>query len=101
MIDAAAAGAGVKLDVVNEVSFLSTALWMTCAGLAASIMPSAFATHCGYADLVIKTLRAPRVSRDIPVVTNCGRSLSAASQSFIDAMLAEAGQGKRRKAGLK
>lgn len=101
MIDATAAGAGVKLDVVNEVSFLSTALWMTSAGLGASIMPSAFATHGGYPQLIIKTLMAPRVSRDISVVSKRGRSLSAASLSFIDVMLAEAGQGKRRKSQAK
>ncbi|WP_295981479.1 hypothetical protein [uncultured Variovorax sp.] len=34
---------GVALDVVNEVSFLSTAIWMTAAGTSASIVPSAFA----------------------------------------------------------
>ncbi|MES2975721.1 MAG: LysR family transcriptional regulator [Pseudomonadota bacterium] len=101
MIDATAAGAGIRLDVVNEVSFLSTALWMTSAGLGASIMPSAFATHGGYPDLVIRTLTAPRVSRDISVVSKRGRSLSAASRSFIDVMLAEAGQGQRRKSQAK
>ena len=94
MIDATAAGAGVSLDIVNEVSFLSTALWMTAAGLGASIMPSAFATYSGDAQLVVKTLTSPRVSRDISVVTKRGRSLSAASQSFIDVMRAELG--KRR-----
>jgi DNA-binding transcriptional LysR family regulator len=94
MIDATASGAGVALDVVNEVSFLSTALWMTAAGLGASIMPSAFATYSGDEQLVIKTLTSPRVSRDISVVTKRGRSLSAASQSFIDVMRAELG--KRR-----
>lgn len=92
MIDATAAGAGVLLDVVNEVSFLSTALWMTSCGLGASIMPSAFATYSAYPDLVIKTLAGPRVSRDISVVTKRGRSLSAASQSFVDVMHAVLGK---------
>lgn len=86
MIDATASGAGVALNVVNEVSFLSTALWMTAGGLGASIMPSAFATHGAEPDLVIKTLTGPRVSRDISVVTKRGRSLSAASQVFVGVM---------------
>lgn len=92
MIDATAAGAGVLLNVVNEVSFLSTALWMTVSGLGASIMPSAFATHGAAPDLVIKTLVAPRVSRDISVVTKRGRSLSAAGQAFVDVMHAVLGR---------
>lgn len=89
LIDSTAAAAGVALQVVNEVSFLSTALWMTSSGLGASIMPSAFATHPGYGALVVKPLSAPRVSRDISVVTRRGRSLSPASAIFIDVMRAE------------
>jgi DNA-binding transcriptional LysR family regulator len=60
LIDATAAQAGVALDVVNEVSFLSTALWMTASGMGPSIMPSAFARAAG--------------------------SLSAASRSFIETL---------------
>ncbi|RZL86198.1 MAG: LysR family transcriptional regulator [Variovorax sp.] len=86
MIEGAAAQAGVVLDVVNEVSFLSTALWMTSAGMGPSIMPSAFARAAGDAALVVRTLSAPRVSRDISIVTKRGRSLSAASQAFIDVL---------------
>ena len=83
LIDGTAAGAGVVLNVVNEVSFMSTALWMTAAGMGASIMPSAFARASGDASLVIRPISAPRVSRDISVVTKRGRSLSVASESFI------------------
>jgi DNA-binding transcriptional LysR family regulator len=89
LIDATAANAGVTLDVVNQVSFLSTALWMTDSGMGASIMPSAFAAHAGYAHLVVKPLSAPRVSRDISVVTRRGRSLSPACEGFIAAMRLE------------
>jgi DNA-binding transcriptional LysR family regulator len=92
MIDATAAGAGVSLNVVNEVSFLSTALWMTASGMGASIMPSAFATHGAEPGLVIKTLTQPRVSRDISVVTKRGRSLSAAAQGFVDVMFSALGK---------
>lgn len=86
LIDGTAAEAGVTLDVVNEVSFLSTALWMTASGMGASIMPSAFARAEGDPSLVIKVLSAPRVSRDISVVTKRGHSLSAAARAFIDAL---------------
>lgn len=94
MIDGAAARAGVQLDVVNEVSFLSTALWMTSCGLGASVMPSAYARHSKDRALVVKPLGAPRVSRDIALVTKRGRSLSPAAESFIEVMHAELGKGK-------
>jgi DNA-binding transcriptional LysR family regulator len=83
LIDGTAASAGVALDVVNEVSFLSTALWMTGAGLGASIMPSAFAAWSR------SRCHAPRVSRDISIVTKRGRSLSPACEGFIDVMRME------------
>jgi len=86
LIDGTAAEAGVALDVVNEVSFLSTALWMTACGMGASIMPSAFARAAADPSLVIKMLSAPRVSRDISVVTKRGHSLSAAARTFIDVL---------------
>lgn len=98
LVDSTAANAGVALQVVNEVSFLSTALWMTSSGLGASIMPSAFATYSGDGDLAVKPLTAPRVSRDISVVTRRGRSLSPASASFIEVMRAELRQTKGKKA---
>lgn len=86
LIDGTAADAGVALDVVNEVSFLSTAIWMTASGMGASIMPSAFARATGDPSLVIKVLSAPRVSRDVSVVTKRGHSLSVAARAFIDAL---------------
>lgn len=86
LIDGTAAEAGVALDVVNEVSFLSTAIWMTAAGMGASIMPSAFARAEADPSLVVKVLSAPRVSRDISIVTKRGHSLSAAARAFIEAL---------------
>ncbi|RST48282.1 LysR family transcriptional regulator [Variovorax sp. DXTD-1] len=86
LIDGTAADAGVALDVVNEVSFLSTALWMTASGMGPSIMPSAFARAANDPSLVIKVLSAPRVARDVSVVTKRGHSLSAAARSFIDVL---------------
>lgn len=86
LIDGAAAEASVALDVVSEVSFLSTALWMTSAGMGASIMPSAFARAQADPLLAIKVLSAPRVARDISIVTKRGHSLSAAARAFIEAV---------------
>jgi DNA-binding transcriptional LysR family regulator len=89
MIDAAAAQAGVALHVVNEVSFLSTALWMTASGLGASIMPAAYASAADDKSLIVRPLMSPRVSRDIAVVTRRGRSLSPACDRFIEVMRKE------------
>jgi DNA-binding transcriptional LysR family regulator len=89
LIDAAAARAGVVLHVVNEVSFLSTAIWMTASGMGASIMPSAFARAANDPALVIRSIGSPRVSRDIAIVSKRGRSLSAACRSFIELLQRE------------
>jgi DNA-binding transcriptional LysR family regulator len=89
LIDGAAAQAGVQLDVVNEVSFLSTALWMTDAGLGASIMPSAYVRGSRHAALQVRKLHGPVVSRDISLVTKRGRSLSPAAQAFVETLRAE------------
>lgn len=88
LIDATAAQAGVRLQIVGEVSFLSTALWMTASGLGASLMPSAFARHGLHADLAVKKLGAPVASRDISIVTQRGRSLPPACERFIAVMRA-------------
>jgi DNA-binding transcriptional LysR family regulator len=99
MIEAAASQAGIALQVANEVSFLSTALWMTMSGLGVSVMPSAFATYSRHKELVVKTLM-PRVSRDVYVVTKRGRSLSPACQEFIEVLYAGVAPqaGKRKSA---
>ena len=92
LVDGAAAAAGVQLEVVNEVSFLSTALWMTASGLGPSVMPSAFALHSPHQDLVVRTLGSPRVSRDVSVVTKRGRSLPPACERFIAVLRAVSGR---------
>jgi DNA-binding transcriptional LysR family regulator len=92
LIDSTAAKAGVALAVVNEVSFLATALWMTASGMGASIMPSAYASGSAHKELVVKSLTAPRASRDIAIVTKRGRSLPPACERFIAVMRAELGR---------
>jgi DNA-binding transcriptional LysR family regulator len=84
LIDASAARAGVRLRVVHEVSFLSTALWMARAGLAAAIMPAAYARTAPAGALAVRPLSAPRVSRDICIVTRRGRGLTPSAQALVD-----------------
>lgn len=83
LIDASAARANVQLQIVNEVTFLSTALWMTECGLGVSIMPSAYALHAPIEGLVLRPLSHPRVSRDIVVVSKRGHTLSLAARAFV------------------
>lgn len=82
MVDGAAAQAGIQLDVVNEVTFLSTALWMTASGLGPSLMPSGYAREPALRGLVVRKLHEPVVSRNVSIVTKRGRSLSPAAQAF-------------------
>ncbi|MBX3610552.1 MAG: LysR family transcriptional regulator [Hydrogenophaga sp.] len=83
LIDANAARAGVRLRVVHEVTFLSTALWMVRAGMAVAIMPAAYARAAPPDALVVRPLTAPRVSRDICVVTKRGRTLPPSAQALV------------------
>ncbi|HSI59157.1 MAG TPA: LysR family transcriptional regulator [Ideonella sp.] len=94
LVDLSAAKAGVVLEVSNEVSFLSTALWMVASGQGAAILPAAYARCSGHAELVVKPLVAPQVSRDVFVVSKRGRSLSSACESFIALMRAELAAGR-------
>ncbi len=86
LIDGAAANAGVMLEVVNEVTFLSTALWMVQSGVGAAVMPSAYVRAPAGRGLVLRKLTQPAVSRDIFIVTKRGRSLSPAAQAFVAAL---------------
>ena len=83
LIDASAARAGVRLRVVHEVTFLSTALWMTRAGMAVAIMPAAYARPNLPGELAVLPLSAPRVSRDICVVGKRGRALSLPAKALV------------------
>ena len=86
LIDATAARAGVALNVVHEVAFLSTALWMADCGLGAAIMPSAYTARGAHPGRVVLPLSGPRVSRDVALVTKRGRSLSPAAQRLVDVL---------------
>lgn len=83
MVDDVAARAGVRLQVANEVGFLSSALWMTSSGLGVSIWPQALLRSSPFDNLVACPLVAPPVKRSISLVTKRGRSLSPASAAFV------------------
>jgi DNA-binding transcriptional LysR family regulator len=99
MTDAAAAQAGVRLRIVNEVSYLSSALWMVASGLGVAIFPSALATLSRDPLTVVRPLCEPRVMRSISVVTRQGRSLSPACECFVRMLMQDLRQ--RRVAGLR
>ncbi len=84
LIDASAARAGVRLRVVHEVTFLSTALWMAAAGMAVAIVPAAYAGAAHPGRLAVVPLAAPRVSRDICIVSRRGRGLSPAARALVE-----------------
>lgn len=86
LVDAAAGRAGVALNVVNEIAFLSTALWMADCGLGAAIMPMAFAAHGAHPGRVVLPLVAPRVSRDVALVRRRGVSLSPAAHQLAEVL---------------
>lgn len=82
-IDAAAAEAGVQLDIAHEVSMLATAVALAAAGLGVAIVPSTVLVHTPHAGLVARRLVDPVVPRNTAVVIEKGRSLPAAASAFI------------------
>ncbi|EYC51287.1 LysR family transcriptional regulator [Hylemonella gracilis str. Niagara R] len=94
LVETSAARAGVRLNVVGEVSFQSTALWLARSGQAVALVPTAYARCLAQPDLLIKPLRQPVVSRDVYLVCKRGRSLSLACESFIQVLREELASGR-------
>jgi len=88
MTDAAASQAGVELNVVNEVNFLVSALWMVESGLGIAIFPAALAAAQKHPGLAVRPLCAPQVTRAISIVTRRGSSLSPACEGFVETLRA-------------
>lgn len=83
LIDTAVAKAGLRLDVVNEVSFATTVLSLVGAGMGVSVLPvnnhpylPAFKVHA--AELI-----DPLVTRKISIFTPAHRSLPPAAEAFM------------------
>lgn len=89
LIDSVAGRAGVSLTIAHEVGFISSALWMAASGLGVSIWPAALVRHLVGEQLVLRPLVAPIVERPIYIVLKRGRSLSPASQTFVDLLRSE------------
>lgn len=84
-IDAAARQAAVALQVVNEVTFLATALWMVEAGLGFALVPAAYvAGHLEH--LTCIALTEPQVSRSIECIRRRDKPLSVQAALFIDVL---------------
>ncbi|VWX61895.1 LysR family transcriptional regulator [Burkholderiales bacterium 8X] len=98
LIDAAAAQAGVQLEVANEVTFLSTAIWMAQYGMGVAVIPSAYAMRSPERGLVVRKLTEPVVSRDISIVTKRGGWLSPAAQALVDLMVQGPARPRRKNA---
>lgn len=96
MVDNLALQAGVVLNIVNEVTFATSAMWMAASGLGVAILPSSLAAHSHYENLTSRPLVAPRAERPVYVVTKKGRSLSAACERFIEVLQATIAARKTR-----
>lgn len=83
LIELSASRAGVRLNVVQEVSFPATALWMAAQGGTPAILPAALVGFSRNPNLVSRTLTSPKVSRNILLAFKRGRSLSPAASQFI------------------
>lgn len=99
-IDAAAAEAGVRLELAYEVTLLTTALAMAANGLGPALLPASILAHAaeaggpGHRRLVARRLLRPTVARDIAVVTRAGRSLSPAAAAFADLLATDFASGR-------
>ncbi|HZF86520.1 MAG TPA: LysR substrate-binding domain-containing protein [Burkholderiaceae bacterium] len=102
-IDAAAAEAGVRLDLAYEVTLLTTALAMAASGLGPALLPASILAHAaesagpGHRRLVARRLLRPTVARDIAVVTRAGRSLSPAAGAFAELLATDFASGRAAK----
>ena len=80
-IDAAAEEAGVQLNLVHEVSLLTTAVALAASGLGVAVVPASLAAAHG---LAARKLTRPAVPRPVAIIQKQERSLSPAAQAFAD-----------------
>lgn len=89
-IDQATRSAGVELNLVNEVSLLSTAMALCAAGLGVAVVPGSIVPFWPSHGLVVRRLLRPLVVRKLSFIHKRDRSLSPAAQSFLQQLLAQA-----------
>ncbi len=83
MIDRLCSQHGVSVQVVNEVGFLTSILWMVSSGFGLSIMPSRL-VQLNQPGVVALVPLEPVAHRTISAVTKRGRSLTVAGEAFVD-----------------
>jgi LysR family transcriptional regulator, carnitine catabolism transcriptional activator len=86
-IEAAAQAAGVRLDIVHEVSLLTTAVALAANGLGIAVVPASLLAHAGDPHLVARRLTRPTVERNTALVTRTDRSLPPPAQAFRELLL--------------
>lgn len=84
LIDETLAIRGKRLVPVYEVSLVTTALAMTAEGLGVSVFPPYLVSPLQYPHLITRPLIDPTVPRRLSIISKRGRTLSHASQSFIE-----------------
>ncbi|MFL6693236.1 MAG: LysR substrate-binding domain-containing protein [Ramlibacter sp.] len=89
-IEAAAQAAGVRLNIVHEVSLLTTAVALAASGLGVAVVPASLLAHAGDPRLAARRLTRPTVERNTAVVSRTDRALPPAAQAFRDMLLAGA-----------
>jgi DNA-binding transcriptional LysR family regulator len=87
-IEAAAQAAGARLNIVHEVSLLTTAVALAASGLGVAVVPASLLAHAADPRLVARRLTRPTVERNTAVVSRTDRALPPAAQAFRDLLLA-------------
>ena len=82
-IDHAVATANVRLELVHEVSLMSTALAMAGQKLGVAIAPGSLVSHAFLGKLVSRRLVRPLVPRHLAVVHRSDRALSPTAMAFM------------------
>jgi LysR family carnitine catabolism transcriptional activator len=75
---------GTRKTLEYEVSYMTTGLSMTQAGLGIAIFPGVLLASFPHRDLVARKLEGPVVTRDVNLIRRAEHSLSPAAESFIE-----------------
>ncbi|MCP3710175.1 LysR substrate-binding domain-containing protein [Paraburkholderia sp. CNPSo 3274] len=84
LIDETLFALGERKSIEYEVSYMTTGLSMTEAGLGIAIFPGMLLGAFPHRDLVARRLEAPVVTRDVNLIRRAEHSLSPAAESFIE-----------------
>jgi DNA-binding transcriptional LysR family regulator len=88
-IEVAAQTAGVRLQIVHEVSLLTTAVAMAASRLGVAVVPASLLEHVRDPRLVARKLTRPAVERHTSIVHRTDRALPPPAQAFTDLLARE------------